>query len=278
MIRAIVDCEFLLDGGAMNGIVPRALWKKHHPPDDEGRIELVCRCHVFEDKKDGRLWLVEAGMGDGWSEKERQIYGIRPVEGGVTIASGLKKIGYAADDVTDLVLTHLHFDHAAGAVTREDGRTRLTFPRAAIHVQRSQLDWALAPSARDADSFRPDDVKFLASSKNLALVDGAKKLSDTVSVDPFYGHTQGMQTVTIRCSGGTVVVAADLIPIFSHVRIPWVMAYDNHPLKTIEEKTRFLRQAEDLGWIIASVHDAKIPAATIPLTQVSLPIKSQGGT
>ena len=248
----------------MNGIVPRALWSKPHPPDDQGRIELVMRVTLFEEKEAGLLWLVEAGMGDGWSEKETGMYAIEKLEGG--IAAGIEKLGIAASDVTGLVLTHLHFDHCAGAFTRRGGKPRLAFPNAKIYVQRRQMDWALSPPLKDQGSYRAGDMELLASSPNLVLLDGEARLSDAVSVSPLYGHTDGMQTVTLRSGGGTYVVAADLIPMFSHVRIPWVMAYDNFPLTTMEEKKKFLEQAAAESWTLISVHDAACEAARIRKT------------
>jgi glyoxylase-like metal-dependent hydrolase (beta-lactamase superfamily II) len=264
MIRTIVDSRFRLDGGAMNGIVPRALWSRPHPPDDQGRIELVMRVTLFEEREAGLLWLVEAGMGDGWSEKETGIYAIERPGGG--IAAGLEKLGIAAADVTGLVLTHLHFDHCAGAFTRRGGGLSLTFPDAKIYVQRRQMDWALRPPLKDLGSYRAGDMELLAASPNLVLLDGEARLSDAVSVSPLYGHTDAMQTVTLRSSGETFVVAADLIPMFSHVRIPWVMAYDNFPLTTIEEKKRFLERAAAESWTLISVHDAAHEAARIRKT------------
>ena len=264
MLTTIVDAHFLLDGGAMNGIVPRALWSRPHPPDADNRIDLVMRLTLFEEKASGRLWLVEAGMGDGWDEKETGIYGIRKVDGGAV--PQLRRRGIAPEDVTDLILTHLHWDHCAGAFTHEGGSIRLTFPRARLHVQRRQLDWALSPPLKDAGSYRAEDMALLASSPGLTLADGEAALSPAVSVAPLFGHTDGMQTVSIREGGETFVVAADLVPMFSHVRIPWVMAYDNRPLVTIEEKTRFLEEAAGRGWTVISVHDADTAAARIRRT------------
>jgi glyoxylase-like metal-dependent hydrolase (beta-lactamase superfamily II) len=261
MLRTIVDSEFLLDGGAMNGIVPRVLWSKPHPPDGQGRIRLASRVTIFEEKAAGRLWLIEAGMGDGWDEKKTDIYGIKKIAGG--LKAGLAQAGISPGDVTDIVLTHLHFDHATGAVTHEEGGTRLAFPDAKIHVQEKQLAWALSPSMKDSGSYRPGDIEILASCGRLVPVDGPRELSPSLSVSPFHGHTEAMQTVTIRDGDETFVVAADLVPMFSHVRIPWVMAYDNRPLQTIEEKRRFLEEAAAKRWTVISVHDALTPAAKI---------------
>jgi glyoxylase-like metal-dependent hydrolase (beta-lactamase superfamily II) len=251
----------MLDGGAMNGIVPLPLWSKPHPPDNRGRIEMVSRVTVFKDSASGRIWLVEAGMGDGWDPKQIDIYAIAKVEGG--LAAQLGAMGISAEDVTDVVLTHLHFDHAAGVLVHEDGKTRLTFPKANIFVQKSQMDWALSPSVKDAGSYREKDIEYLASCPNVTLLDGPGDLSTSVSVASLRGHTEGMQTVSIRDQGQELVVAADLIPLFSHVRVPWIMAYDNQPIVTVAEKYSFLQRAASRGWTVISVHDAQTSSARI---------------
>jgi len=261
VIRTIVDSSVMLDGGAMNGIVPLPLWSKLHPPDDRGRIEMVSRVTVFRDDASGRVWLVEAGMGDGWDGKQIDIYAIAKMGGGLSAQLG--EMGISAEDVTDVVLTHLHFDHAAGAVTHVNGRTRLAFPKATIFIQRSQMDWALSPSVKDAGSYREKDIEYLASCPNVVLLDGSADLSTSVSVTSLRGHTEGMQIVSIWEQGHEYVVAADLIPFFSHVRIPWIMAYDNQPIVTAAEKAAFLKRAASRALTVISVHDAQTAAARI---------------
>jgi glyoxylase-like metal-dependent hydrolase (beta-lactamase superfamily II) len=261
MIRTIVDSRIMLDGGAMNGIVPLPLWSRPHPPDSRGRIQMVTRTTLFSEEDSDRTWLVETGMGDGWDEKQMDIYAIEKIGGG--LVGQLRAMGISPEDVTDLILTHLHFDHAAGTLTHDKGQTRLTFPKANIFIQRSQMDWALSPSIKDAGSYRSQDVEYLASCPNVVLLDGSCDLSESVSVTAHRGHTEGMQTVAIREKGQDFVVAADLVPLFSHVRIPWIMAYDNEPVVTVREKTVFLKQAAGEGWIVISVHDAEAPAAKI---------------
>ncbi len=245
----------------MNGIVPRAIWEKQHPPDDRGRIQMVSRVTLFKDVKHGRLWLIEAGLGNGWTTKQMDIYGIKKVDGG--LIGQLANLGIRSEDVTDVILTHLHFDHCAGVVTHEEGSTKLSFPKAKTYIQKKQLKWALKPTLKDLGSFREDDIKFLASSKNLILLEGPANLSDTISVKPLDGHTAAMQTVSIFHVDQTHVIAADLIPFFSHIRLPWIMAYDNYPILTLEEKKRFLKTAVQKEFIVISVHDPLTPAAII---------------
>jgi len=262
MIKLILDSIFFLDGGAMMGIVPRVLWSKFHEPDERGRIRLASRVVLFEEKTSGRLWLIESGMGNGWDKKNMDIYGIEKVDGGVS--GQLTSMGLSPEDVTDIILTHLHFDHSAGLVSYcDDGKPELTFPSAKIHVQEKQLRWALNPSIRDALSFRKKDIEFLTANGQINLLDGDCHLSDSVSVTCFFGHTDAMQGVKIETESGIFVVPGDLIPVFSHVRLPWIMAYDNRPLITVEEKKKFLHDAHRGEWVILSVHDEKIPSAKI---------------
>jgi glyoxylase-like metal-dependent hydrolase (beta-lactamase superfamily II) len=261
-LRTIVDSEFGLDGGAMMGVVPRVLWEKAHPPDAQHRIRLVSRFALVEDPAAGRLWLLDAGFGRDWTPKLRTIYDLRPR--GTDVRELVRSAGADPDAVTDVVLTHLHFDHAGGIVRREeDGRPALSFPRAAHHLQASQWAWAQAPSAKDAGSFRADHVAALGESGRLALVDGARTLGGAVAVRVVNGHSPGMQLPLVEAEGGPFLFLADLVPVWSHLRLPWVMAYDNEPVATIEEKRHLLAEAAERRWTLVSEHDASAPRATV---------------
>ncbi len=292
----IVDADFALDGGAMMGIVPRPLWEKAHPPDDRNRIALVSRFAVVDDRAAGRLWLVDCGIGRDWGPKETGIYVIRPR--GIDARSLVRAAGFDPDDVTDVVLTHLHFDHCAGLVRTEPrgsaagfrggpgggeapgaeqppgargpggGEARgaeasLAFPSAVHHVQAAQLEWARSPSVKDAGSFRADHVAVLASDARLSLAGGDGPLGGAVSVRVASGHSPGMQIVLVETAGGTHVFCGDLVPTWSHVRLPWVMAYDTEPVRTIEEKRRLFSDVADRGWVLVSEHDPRDARARI---------------
>ncbi|MDI7267038.1 MAG: MBL fold metallo-hydrolase [Myxococcota bacterium] len=259
----IVDADFALDGGAMMGIVPRPLWEKAHPPDDRNRIALVSRFAVVDDRAAGRLWLVDCGIGRDWGPKETGIYAIRPR--GIDARSLVRASGFDPDDVTDVVLTHLHFDHCAGLVRRDppDGPASPAFPSAVHHVQAAHVEWARSPSVKDAGSFRADHVAVLASDARLSLAGGDGPLGGAVSVRVASGHSPGMQIVLVETTGGTHVFCGDLVPTWSHVRLPWVMAYDTEPVRTIEEKRRLLSDAADRGWVLVSEHDSRDARARI---------------
>lgn len=258
----IVDADFGLDGGAMMGVVPRPLWERQHPPDARNRIALVSRFAVVDDPAARRLWLLDCGVGRDWGARQSEIYDLRPRGGDVR--GRVRDAGFDPDAVTDVVLTHLHFDHAGGvARCDEAGHVGLAFPKAAHHLQRAQWAWARAPSPKDAGSFLPEHVAALGASGNLALVDGPRALGGAVAVRVVGGHTPGMQLPLVTAEGGPFLFLADLVPVWSHVRLPWVMAYDNEPVATVDEKRHLLEEAAAAGWTLVSAHDPRAPRARI---------------
>ncbi|MBI5487486.1 MAG: MBL fold metallo-hydrolase [Deltaproteobacteria bacterium] len=253
-LLTIVDAEFALDGGSMMGVVPRALWQKQHPPDARNRIPLVSRFAVVDDPGAGRLWLLDCGLGRDWSPKQLDLYDIRPR--GADARALLRDAGFDPDSVTDVVLTHLHFDHAGGLAKRDAaGKLTLAFPAARHHVQASHLAWARSPTAKDAGSFRADHVALLEASGRVNPVDGSASLGGAVAVRALRGHTPGLQLPLVEADGGPYLFLADLVPVWSHLRLPWIMAYDNEPLVTLEEKRALLEEAASRGWVLISEHD-----------------------
>ncbi|HKY32588.1 MAG TPA: MBL fold metallo-hydrolase [Candidatus Polarisedimenticolia bacterium] len=266
MIRAgsydvgVAEAErFRLDGGAMFGVVPRTLWEKSHPPDEKNRIRMVTRCLVA--RGEGRLVLVDTGMGGEWSDKERAIYAIE--NGHRSILSSLEAQGIAPEDVTDVVLTHLHFDHAGGTMIRREGRLEPAFPKARYHVQQTQLDWAMHPTEKDRRSFRPENFLPLREEGRLTTARGSREVAPGICVEPTQGHTVGHQIVRIGEGEGSVVYCGDLIPTAAHVPTPWVMAYDLAPLTTMDEKRSLLGKAADQGWILVMEHDPGFQAVRV---------------
>ena len=245
---------FGLDGGAMFGVVPRALWAGPNPPDDHNRIALGARLLVLRGPE--RTWLVDTGLGDKFDAKKNAIY----ANDGMMPDEALRAADIDPDDITDVLLTHLHFDHAGGA-TRADGSP--TFPRARYHVQRSQLEWAREPTAKDRGSFRPDDFLPLYREGRFRLMDGPGELDDGLEVLVVDGHTPGMQLPKLSDGDRTLLYTADLVPTTTHLRLPFVMAYDNNPLATIEEKQRILSQAAREGWTLFFEHDVNCTACRV---------------
>jgi len=259
-LHEIRDGTFALDGGAMFGIVPRTLWAQLNPPDERNRITLALRCLLIEDGK--RRILVDDGIGDKWSAKDRDIYAIDQKQ--FDLDSELSKAGCSREQVTDVVLTHLHFDHAGGTTRRTpEGALELTFPRADFHVQRRNWEWALRPSDRDSRSYLAENFLPLERSDRLHLLDGEGQLVPGVDLVLAEGHTPGLQLIRVSDGSRCLVHCADLIPTSSHLKPHYLMGYDLEPLKTIEEKKVLLAEAIEEGWILYFEHDPKIAACTV---------------
>jgi glyoxylase-like metal-dependent hydrolase (beta-lactamase superfamily II) len=250
---AIETGRFALDGGAMFGIVPRPLWERPSAPDTLNRIALALRLLLIRGK--GRTWLVDTGIGDKFDPKSNSIYRI---EGAVLPDEALRRAGFDPADVTDVLLTHLHFDHCGGT-TRQDGS--LVFPHARHYVQRIQWEWARHPSLKDRGSYRPEDFRALEG--RVTMVEGRGDLAPGIEVLPVDGHTPAMQLPRIFGDGKSVLYCADLVPTFAHVRAPWIMAYDNEPMKTAAEKTELLGRAAEEGWVLFLEHDARYAAIRV---------------
>jgi glyoxylase-like metal-dependent hydrolase (beta-lactamase superfamily II) len=260
-LASVLDGTFALDGGAMFGIVPRPLWERQAPPDARNRIRIAARCLLAIDAAAGRRVLVDTGMGDKWDARRVEMYGIDRSRG--DLSAGLARHGLTRADVTDVVLTHLHFDHAGGATRRGDGGLELAFPRATFHLQRRSWHWALAPTDRDRGSFLGEDVEALAHSNRLHLLDGACELLPELEIIVSDGHTPGQQLPRFHGAGTHLTFCGDLIPTRAHLKVPWVMAYDLQPLTTVEEKKMLLAQAIEDDGILFFEHDPEIAACRL---------------
>ena len=258
-ITEVVHQSFGLDGGAMFGVVPKPLWEKRIPADKKNRIDMVARSLLIEGH--GHRILVDTGMGDQWKEKYRKIYKISnksPAFEGVP-----QKPARAPEDITDVVLTHLHFDHAGGATIDKGNELVPAFPNARYHVQREQWQWADNPSEKDGGSFREENFRPLEEHGVLNILDGEQELFPALELRVFHGHTPAQQLPLLQGDDTALFFAGDLIPTHAHLSIPWVMGYDNHPLTTIQEKRRILEMATTEQWILVFEHDQKVPAGTV---------------
>lgn len=257
-LRSIVAGRFALDGGALFGLVPRPLWSKEMEPDAENRVGLVARCVVID--VDGRRILVDAGPGTHWPDRRREIFRIES-DG---VVGALEAAGIPADSVTDVVVTHLHWDHAGGlTVHSDDGSVRLAFPRAAHHIQRRNWKWAHTPSERDYRSYRSADFAALEDSGRVHFIEGETEMLPGLMLLVSEGHTVGQQLVRLEGDGQTALVCADTIPTAAHLRIAWGMGYDLYPLTVIEEKKQVLAQALEEGWMLVFPHDPRLAACTV---------------
>ena len=260
-VRTLSTGQFALDGGAMFGNVPRALWARHHEPDKRHRIPLELR--VVYAEGDGRRILVDTGAGNLWSEKEERIFDVQgtPEPGLVT---ALKKSGIDPASITDVVLTHLHFDHAGGVTKRSaDGRPELTFPAARHHVQAENLKTAQNPNQRERASYLERHWRPLLEDADLKLTSGDQEVLPGVFAHVSDGHTTGLQVIRFGAGPGALVFTADMIPLATHVQIPWTMGYDLCVRTLMEEKQKLLDRAVKDEWVILLEHDPGTSAVRV---------------
>lgn len=266
--REIVLNRFLLDGGAMFGIIPKILWEKKIPADAKNRIPMVCRSLVI--RGNGRCILVDAGIGDKLSEKWRRIY---DVEDTGTLPDRLAGVGLRPEEVTDVVLSHLHFDHTGGATAFQNGKTVPTFANAVYHIQKEQWDLAFQPSVRDRSSYMPENYLSLESEGRLNLIDGpVGGLFDGIDLIVSHGHTRGQQHLLVNDPAGALFFCGDMIPTAAHLPLSWLMAYDNEPLLLLTEKEEILGRAAEDGWMLCFAHDPVIGAARVRATEKGMVI------
>jgi glyoxylase-like metal-dependent hydrolase (beta-lactamase superfamily II) len=246
--HAVPTGLFGLDGGAMFGTVPRVLWEKSNPPDSQNRIAMEARALLLQ-SKDRRV-LIDTGIGADFVEKYGEKLGPKFAEmyamdhGATSLRSSLKKLGLTPDDITDVILTHLHFDHAGAATSSIDGKLVPTFKNATYYVQRANLETARTPNRRERASYYAANFEPLLEAGVLKILDGpVQDLIPGISVGVSDGHTTGQQYVRISDGKTTLYYCGDVIPTSSHVRLPWVMGYDLRPLDLIEEKAKLLEQA-----------------------------------
>lgn len=260
-VRALVVSSFALDGGAMHGIVPRALWERVHAPDDRHRIALVARVLLVDHAPSGARTLLELGMGQRWSDKDRRIYALAP---GPDVPDALREAGVDPDTITHVVLTHLHWDHAGGLVLSKGGAPpALAFPRAEHIVGDACLAHAEHPDEKDRGSFRPEDIALLLSAGKVRRWREGDPLAPGLTGRLSNGHTEGLviPLVRERDDGPPLAFPTDLIPTRSHLRPAWVMAYDNLPAVTVVEKRALIADLAAIGGGVALYHDPLVEAA-----------------
>lgn len=257
----ILDCgTFRLDGGAMFGVIPKTLWNKTNPADELNRITLGLNALLVTGC--GRNILVDAGIGDKFDAKYSSIYGVD--NAGKCVLDALAKLGTCADDITDIIITHLHFDHCGGFTAFENGESKLLFKNAGIYVQKGHYDAAVKPTERDRASFIKDNIAPILNSPRLKLIDGDKTdLFEGISLRVINGHTPAMQAVIIESEGKAAYYLSDLAPTSSHIPIPYIMGYDLFPLTIIEEKKSVFDEMITKDAAAIFEHDHSTPVAKI---------------
>lgn len=249
--------NFKLDGGAMFGVVPKKLWSRTNPPDENNMCSWAMRCMLIE--QDNRLILIDTGMGNKQSDK---FFGFYYPHGDQNLIKSIKEIGFKPEDITDVFLTHLHFDHCGGAVEwADEEQTKLVpvFKNATYWSTEQHWKWATEPNQREKASFLKENILPLEKSGQLKFIERKGDYTKNVfpGIDVFFadGHTESQMIPHIQYQGETLVYMADLLPSIGHIPLPYVMGYDTRPLMTLNEKEKFLRKATDESYILFLEHD-----------------------
>ncbi|MBN9296821.1 MAG: MBL fold metallo-hydrolase [Filimonas sp.] len=275
-----IDTElFKLDGGAMFGVVPKSIWNKLNPADENNMCTWAMRCLLIEDGN--RLILVDNGIGN---KQDAKFFSHYYLHGNDTLDRSLQKHGFSKDDITDVFLTHLHFDHCGGSVEREGDKLVPAFKHATYWSNERHWDWATKPNDREKASFLKENIlpiqesgqlKFIASPAD-SIVDnrlGEVTFTENISVRFACGHTDMMMLPQIRYKDKTIIYAADLMPSAAHLPVPYVMAYDMFPLTTINERKAFLKEAVENDIILFYEHDPVHECSTLQMTEKGVRVK-----
>lgn len=266
--------NFKADGGAMFGVVPKVLWSRVYRSDENNLVTLTLRSLIVETA--GRKILVDTGWGDKQDEKFfRYVY----LHSGEGLIEGLKSRGYKPEDITDVVLTHLHADHCGGTLKNgPNGKGTLpVFPNATIHVSRAQYDWAVKNNLREADAFLEENILPLSGDGKLNLIDSECDLCEGFSLRLFYGHTPGLMLPLIDYKGRKLFYTGDLIPTVAHIPLIWNMAYDIDQLRTIDEKQALLKEALDNDYVFVFQHDENVECCSVGMTEKGIRAKDKFG-
>lgn len=253
-LSIVRECTFRLDGGAMFGVVPKALWNKVSPADQANRVLLNCNLLVIETPS--HRVLVETGMGHRWDAKEKERYALESL---AEPDQPLKSIGLKAQDIDTVIISHLHFDHAGGATYLKDGEIVPTFPNARYYAQSGEWEFAHKANARARASYRADDIEPLLKHGQLVLVEGDTEIVPGVWVKLTGGHTSHHQVVYFESEGESGVFFADIMPTRSHVSPPWVMGSDHYPLASCDVKSEWLANVAAGRWLAVFDHEPGVP-------------------
>ena len=254
---------FKLDGGAMFGVVPKAIWNKTNPADERNLCTWAMRCLLIEDGK--RLILIDTGIGNKQDEKFFSHYYLH---GDDTLTKSLADKGFHNDDITDIFLTHLHFDHVGGAVTRKGDKLLPAFNNAVYWSNKRHWEWAVYPNDREKASFLKENMIPVQESGQLQFVnvDEGIAFTNDISIKFVYGHTDAMMLPLINYKQSKILYIADLLPSIGHIPLPYVMAYDMFPLKTLAEKKKILKEAVEKKYVLFLEHDALNECCTLQET------------
>ncbi|PCH68804.1 MAG: MBL fold metallo-hydrolase [Bacteroidetes bacterium] len=259
----VIDTGFFkLDGGAMFGVVPQPIWKKLNPPDDRNLCTWAMRCLLIEDGD--RLILIDSGLGDKQSDKFFSYY---EPHGDATLENSLKNAGFSTDDITDHLLTHLHFDHCGGSIKRDGENFVPAFKNAKYWCGKDHWEWAVNPNSREKASFLKENILPIQESGQLNFIEDEGEVLPGIHAMMVNGHTEKMIIPHISYKGKTIVYMADLLPSVGHIPIPYIMAYDVRPLETLKEKTSFLNNALENDYVLFFEHDKDNECCSLKQTE-----------
>ncbi len=262
-IHTIDTGLFKLDGGAMFGVVPKTMWQKLVPADDNNKCTWSMRCLLIE--SDNRLVLVDTGMGDKQDARFKSIF---EPHGDGNLINSIKQKGYSPDDITDVLLTHLHFDHCGGAIYQnKEGMLLPAFKNAIYRISKTHWDWALNPNIREKASFLNENILPIQESGQLKFTEDEDLGIEGIQLHYVNGHTESMILPEIMYKNTSILYAADLIPSSHHIGLPYIMGYDVRPLDTLNEKIKFLDIAERKSQILVFEHDAQVAAGSLKRTE-----------
>ena len=269
-LYSIATGNLKLDGGAMFGVVPKTLWSKVYPADENNLCNWAMRCLLIVDGH--RKVLIDDGIGDkqDWNFL-RHYY----LNGEDTLEGSLARLGYSREDITDVILTHLHFDHCGGSVIWNRDRTgyELAFPNATYWTSRQQYNWAIEPNRREVVSFLKENILPIEESGHLQLIEEEGEIIPNITAKIYSGHTEGQVIPHIKYNGRTVVFMADLLPSTAHISMPWIMGYDTRPLETFKDKERFYKEALENDYILFLEHDLYHECCNLQMTEKGVRLK-----
>ena len=252
-LRLLSDGTFRLDGGSMFGVVPKVLWQKTNPPDERNRILMGLNSLLIRTGE--KHILIETGVGNRLDQKSKAIFGIEQPK---TLMDRLKTLGIKSEDIDIVICSHLHFDHVGWNTVEENGEFVPTFPKASYVIQRAEWRAAVHPNIRTEMNYSKEHFLPLEEHGVVRLVDDEERITDGIQVIHTGGHTDGHQVVKIESGGMSALFLADLVPLLSHIKIPYVMSYDLYPMQTIQAKERMLKQALEEEWLLIFVHSPTV--------------------
>lgn len=262
-----------LDGGAMFGVVPKVMWQKAYPCDENNLCNWSMRCLLVVDGD--RKILIDNGIGEKQDAQWLKHYHLN---GDANLTDSLKKAGYTPEDITDVILTHMHFDHCGGSVKWNDDHSgyTLAFPHATYWTSRKQFEWATNPNRREKASFLKENILPIQESGRLKLIEAEGSYLPNITFKLYDGHTDGQLIPHIHVDGKTLVFMADLLPATAHIPMPWIMAYDTRPLQTLKDKERFFSEALEHDYVLFFEHDIVHEACTLEDTPKGVRMKQAG--